>query len=158
MDYGYFNQFIGREVAEPFWGTRTEHIVGVAGCLAITDHMSQGIFARFLGRPLCFAKSPAAFVAHTFFFIFSGVAVYCAGDAAFNPAHEGARTEELTSGLYSTYIGSCTAWFEPYVPLVVAKVAGPAAGATWLGSSLLPATLAVSKIFREKKIMDPLGI
>lgn len=144
MDYGYFNQFIGREVAEPFWGTRTEHIVGVAGCLAVTDHISQNLFSRYLGRPLCFAKSPAAFVAHTFFFIFSGVAIYCAGDAALNPAHEGARVEELKAGLYSTYIGSNTAWFEPYVAPVVAKVAGPALAGSWLCSSLLPATLAVS--------------
>jgi hypothetical protein len=28
MDYGYFNQFIGREVDQAWWGTRTEHIVG----------------------------------------------------------------------------------------------------------------------------------
>lgn len=148
MDYGYFNQFIGREVAEPFWGTRTEHIVGVAGCLAVFDHTSQSIFSRYLGRPLCFAKSPAAFVAHTFLFIFGGVAVYCAGDAALNPAHEGARVEELKSGLYSTYIGSNTAWFEPYVAPAVAKVAGPALANTWFGSALLPATLAVSERLR----------
>lgn len=144
MDYGYFNQFLGREVAEPFWGTRTEHIVGVAACLAVTDHMSQAAFSKYLGRPLCFAKSPAAFIAHTFAFILSGVAIYCAGDAALNPAHEGKRTQELKDGLYSTYIGTNTAWFEPYVPLAVARVAGPAMASTWVGSSLLPATLAVS--------------
>ena len=146
MDYGYFNTFLGREVDEPFWGTRTEHIVGVAACLAVTDHASQRIFSNYLGRPLCFAKSPAAFIAHTFAFIFTGVAMYCAGDAALNPAHEGKRTEELTSGLYSTYIGTNTAWFEPYVPLAVAKVAGPAAANTWVGGALLPATLAYSTV------------
>lgn len=146
MDYGYFNQFLGREVAEPFWGTRTEHIVGVAGCLAVTDHISQNLFSRYLGRPLCFAKSPAAFVAHTFFFIFSGVAIYCAGDAALNPAHEGTRVQELKAGLYSTYIGTNTAWFEPYVAPALAKVAGPALASTWVGSSLLPATLAYSTV------------
>lgn len=144
MDYGYFNQFIDREVAEPFWGTRTEHIVGVAAALAVTDHMSQAAFSRYLGRPLCFAKSPAAFVAHTFGFIFTGVALYCAGDAAWNPAHEGARMEALTGGVYSSYIGANTAWFEPYVPLAVARVAGPAIAGSRIGSSLLPATLAVS--------------
>jgi hypothetical protein len=94
MDYGYFNSFIGREVAEPFWGTRTQHIVGVAACLAVTDHASQSLFSRNLGRPLCFAKSPAAFIAHTFAFIFAGVALYCAGDAALNPAHQGKRMED----------------------------------------------------------------
>ena len=146
MDYGYFNSFIGREVAEPFWGTRTEHIVGVAACLAVTDHASQKIFSSYLGRPLCFAKSPAAFIAHTFAFIFTGVAMYCGADAAFNPAHEGRRMEEFKSGAYSTYIGTNTAWFEPYVPLAVAKVAGPTMANTWFGSALLPATLAYTTV------------
>jgi hypothetical protein len=146
MDYGYFNQFIGREVDQAFWGTRTEHIVGVAACLAVTDHTSQSIFSKYLGRPLCFAKSPATFVAHTFLFIFSGVAIYCGLDAAFNPTLEGRRTEEFKSGLYSTYIGSNTAWFEPYVAPALAKVAGPAIAGTWFGSALLPATLAYSTV------------
>jgi hypothetical protein len=146
MDYGSFNQLIGREVAEPFWGTRTEHIVGVAACLAVTDHVSQSIFSRYLGRPLCFAKSPATFVAHTFLFIFSGVAIYCAGDAAFNPAHEGGRMDELKSNIYSTYIGTNTAWFEPYVAPALAKVAGQGLANTWFGSALLPATLAHSTV------------
>jgi len=146
MDYGYFNQMIGREVDQPFWGTRTQHIVGVAGCLAATDHTSQYIFGKYLGKPLCFAKSPAAFVAHTFFFIFAGVAVYCGADAALNPAHETKRAEEFKSGLYSTYIGSCTAWFEPYVAPTLARVAGTAAASSWAGSALLPATLAYSTV------------
>lgn len=151
MDYGAFNQLIGREVDQAFWGTRTEHIVGVAACLAVADHGSQKVFSSYLGRELCFAKvritvtrffrardstgpgegsehrsnsisvygflnfifsaikvsvakrlpcchrlphlppprtsrqSPAAFVAHTFFFIAGGVTVYCIGDAALNP-------------------------------------------------------------------------
>jgi len=38
MDYGGLNRLIGREVGEEFWGTRTQHIVGVAGALALTDH------------------------------------------------------------------------------------------------------------------------
>ena len=114
MDYGLGNKLIGREVDKKWWGTRTEHIVGVAGCLAVTDHASQGyllsfhiyytiytiylhlyvytytyrIFSKYLGRPLCFAKSPGPFVAHTFFFIFAGVLVYVAGDAALNPFHK----------------------------------------------------------------------
>jgi len=46
MDYGYFNQFLGREVDRSFWGTRTQHIVGVAGCLAVTDHLSQSAFGK----------------------------------------------------------------------------------------------------------------
>ena len=146
MDYGYFNQLIGREVDKPFWGTRTEHIVGVAGCLAIADHASQKMFARRLGQELCFAKNPAAFVAHTFLFIFAGVTVYCAGDAALNPAHEGRRMDVLKEDVYCTYVGSNTAWFEPYVPVALAKFAGPAIAGTWFGSSLLPATLAYSTV------------
>lgn len=170
MDYGYFNQFLGREVDKAWWGTRTEHIVGtfslrcltsignilganislifsgVAGCLAVTDHMSQHFFSKYLGRPLCFAKSPATFVAHTFLFIFSGVAIYCGLDSAFNPAHEGRRVEELKSNIYSTYIGTNTAWYEPYVAPALAKVAGPAVANTWFGSALLPATLAYSTV------------
>jgi hypothetical protein len=146
MDYGYFNQFIGREVDQPWWGTRTEHIVGVAGCLAVTDYTSQHLFGKYLGRPLCFAKSPAAFVAHTFLFICSGVAIYVAGDAALNPQHEGKREEALKSGLYSTYVGSCTAWFEPYVPGALGMMAGTAVAGSWFGSALLPATLAYTTV------------
>jgi hypothetical protein len=56
MDYGAFNKLIGREVDQAFWGTRTEHIVGVAACLAVTDHASQRVLSSYLGRELCFAK------------------------------------------------------------------------------------------------------
>jgi len=146
MDYGFFNKLIGREVGDNFWGTRTEHIVGVAACLAATDHTSQAIFKKALGKELCFAKSPAAFVAHTFLFIFAGVTIYVAGDSALNPAHAGKRMDEFKAGTYATYVGSNTAWFEPYVPVAVARFAGPVAGASWVGSSLLPATLAYATV------------
>jgi hypothetical protein len=146
MDYGYFNQFLGRPVDRNFWGTRTEHIVGVAACLAVTDHASQAAFGRYLGRPLCFAKSPAAFVAHTFLFIFGGVTLYVAGDAAFNPDLDGQRIKALKEGTYSSYVGSNTAWFEPFVSPALAKVAGPAVGSSWVGSALLPATLAYTTV------------
>eukprot|EP00457_Paulinella_chromatophora_P014511 gb/GEZN01014943.1/.p1 GENE.gb/GEZN01014943.1/~~gb/GEZN01014943.1/.p1 ORF type:complete len:213 (-),score=31.50 gb/GEZN01014943.1/:284-898(-) len=146
MDYGFINQYLGRPVDQAFWGTRTEHIVGVAAALAVTDHASQAIFSKYLGRPLCFAKSPAAFVAHTFGFIFVGVTAYVGADAVFNPLLEGKRMEAMTSGTYSSCLGSCTAWFEPYVSPVLAKVAGPAVAGSWVGSSLLPATLAYSTV------------
>jgi len=146
MDYGVFNKVIGREVGKEFWGTRTEHIVGVAGCLAVTDHTSSAIFEKLLKKPICFAKTPAAFVAHTFLFIFTGVTLYVAGDAALNPDHEGRRMEEFKEGTYASYVGSNTAWFEPFVPVAVAKYAGAAAGSSWLGSALLPATLAYSTV------------
>lgn len=148
MDYGYFNQFLGREVDRLFWGTRTQHIVGVAGCLAVTDHISQHLLSKYFlgGRSLCFAKSPAAFVAHTFFFIFSGVTLYVAGDAALNPDLQGRRMQAFQEGTYCSYVGSSTAWYEPYVSPALAKVAGPAVANTWFGSALLPATLAYTTV------------
>lgn len=147
MDYGAFNRLIGREVGSEFWGTRTEHIVGVAGCLALTDHASQAVFQRALKKEICFAKSPAAFVAHTVLFIFSGVALYVAGDAALNPNHKDEdRLDTFKGEAYNSYVGSTTAWFEPYVPVAVARVAGPAAAGSWVGSALLPATLAYTTV------------
>jgi hypothetical protein len=146
MDYGYFNTFLGRPVDRQFWGTRTQHIIGVAACLAVTDHVSQAAFAKYLGKPLCFAKSPAAFVAHTFLFIFGGVTLYVAGDAAFNPDLEGQRMKAMKEGTYSSYVGSNTAWFEPFVAPALAKVTGPAIAGTWFGSALLPATLAYTTV------------
>lgn len=146
MDYGLFNGLIGREIDNKWWGTRTEHIVGVAACLAVTDHASSAMFEKIIKKPLCFAKSPAAFIGHTFFFIFTGVTVYCGLDSAFNPAHKGKRMETFEEETYNSYVGTNTAWFEPYVPVAVAKVAGTAAGGSWLGGSLLPATLAYATV------------
>jgi hypothetical protein len=59
---------------------------------------------------------------------------------------QGKREEAVKSGLYSTYIGTNTAWFEPFVAPVLAKVAGPALAGSWFGSALLPATLAYSTV------------
>lgn len=108
MDYGYFNQFLDRPVDQNWWGTRIQHIVGVAAALAVTDHTSQAIFTRYLGKPLSFATHPAAFVAHTFFFIFTGVTLYCVHDAAFNPDHQGQRTKTAAGETYNSAVGSCT--------------------------------------------------
>jgi hypothetical protein len=104
MDYGYFNRITDRPVDNEFWGTRTQHIIGVAGCLALTDHMPQAVFGRYLGRSLCFAKSPAAFVAHTFLFIFAGVTAYVGADAAMNPELEGRRMQAFKEETYSSYV------------------------------------------------------
>lgn len=106
MDYGVLNKYLDRPVDQLFWGTRTEHIVGVAAALAVTDHASQAICSKYLGQSLCFAKSPATFVAHTFFFIFTGVTAYVAADAAFNPLiKEEKKMDALASGTYSSAIG-----------------------------------------------------
>ena len=104
------------------------------------------MFAKALKKPLCFAKSPGAFVAHTFFFIFTGVTLYVGADAVLNPSHEGKRMETFKDETYASYVGSNTAWFEPFVPGVFAKVAGSAVAGTWFGSSLLPATLAYATV------------
>ena len=107
MDYGGLNRLLGREVDQEFWGTRIQHILGVAGCLALTDHASQAGFA----------KSPAAFVAHTFLFIFTGVTLYCAGDAALNPNHKDEdRLATFKGETYNSYVGSNTAWVSTHVP------------------------------------------
>jgi hypothetical protein len=107
MDYGILNKYLDRPVDQDFWGTRTEHIVGVAAALAVTDHASQAIFSKYLGQTLCFAKSPATFVAHTFFFIFTGVTAYVAADAAFNPLiKEEKKVDAFVSGTYSSAIGT----------------------------------------------------
>jgi hypothetical protein len=79
MDYGVVNAMIGRKVSETFWGTRTEHIIGVAAALAVADHGSAAVFQNILGKAISFADTPAAFVAHTFFFIFFGVIFYAGG-------------------------------------------------------------------------------
>jgi hypothetical protein len=147
MDYGYFNRFIGREVDRQWWGTRTQHIVGVAAALAVTDHASQHLFHRYLGSTLSFAKHPAAFVLHTFLFIFTGVTLYVGADAALNPdIPDQERFQAFAQGTYSSAVGSCTAWYEPYVSPTLARVAGPALAGSWFGSSLLPATLAYSTV------------
>ena len=146
MDYGFINKFIGREVDEAWWGTRTEHIVGVAGALALTDHASTAIFSKLLGKSLSFAAAPAAFIAHTFIFIHVGVSLYVAYDAALNPAHAADRQAEFMSGVSASYVGSNTAWFEPFVGPTLGKFAGAAAGTSWWGGSLLPATLAYSTV------------
>ena len=35
MDYGVLNSSLGRKVEGKFWGTRLEHIIGVAAALAV---------------------------------------------------------------------------------------------------------------------------
>lgn len=52
----------------------------------------------------------------------------------------------LQEGTYCSLVGSCTAWFEPYVAPAVGVVAGPAAASSWAGSALLPATLAYTTV------------
>ena len=116
MDYGGLNRLLGREVDQEFWGTRSQHILGVAGCLALTDHASQAAFQSMYKKELCFAKSPAAFVAHTFLFIFTGVTLYCAGDAALNPNHKDEdRLATFKGETYNSYVGSNTAWVSTHI-------------------------------------------
>jgi len=48
MDYGGLNRLIGREVGEEFWGTRTQHIVGVAAALALTGKSALVLFCHMI--------------------------------------------------------------------------------------------------------------
>ncbi|GFH43795.1 hypothetical protein CTEN210_00268 [Chaetoceros tenuissimus] len=146
MDYGMFNKIIGRKVGSKFWGTRTEHIVGVAAALAVTDHASSAIFEKFLGTAISFAETPAAFVAHTFFFIFTGVVIFAAWDAIFNPANKGSRMATFKEEVYNTYVGTNSAWFEPFVFPTLVKLFGAAIKPNWFFGSLVPATLAYATV------------
>jgi len=104
MDYGVLNNVIGRKTDKKIWGTRLEHIAGVAAALAVTDHSSTAIFEKYLGETISFAATPAAFVAHTFFFIFVGVALFVAVGAIFNPANAGARLSTFKEEVYNVSI------------------------------------------------------
>ena len=148
MDYGALNQLLGREVESQFWGTRTQHIVGVAACLAATDHGSQALFQRYLRcKNFCFAKHPREFVVHTVGFIGVGVLAYCAGDSLLNPAiDDKKRFENLREESYRTVRGSCTSWFGPYVPVAIASAGLPKIAGGWLGGALIPATLAYATV------------
>jgi len=147
MDYGFFNKFIGREADQVFWGTRTSHIVGVAAGLALLDEFSEGFFGVLLGEDLSFAATPGGFVAHTVFFIYTGVAVWVLVASAFDPGIAPAeRWSAFMGEAYATYIGASAAWFEPFVGVAVASLVGEAAGHSWLGGSLLPATLAYAAV------------
>lgn len=121
--------------------------MGVAICLALLDHFSQGVFAAYLGEPLDFETNPAAFVAHTWAFIYSGVALFVLFSCALNPnIHEEHRWAEFMHEAYACYVGANTAWFEPFAHATVGVVLGKAAAATWLGGALFPATLAYSTV------------
>eukprot|EP00554_Chaetoceros_debilis_P014972 CAMPEP_0194124652 /NCGR_PEP_ID=MMETSP0150-20130528/59056_1 /TAXON_ID=122233 /ORGANISM="Chaetoceros debilis, Strain MM31A-1" /LENGTH=207 /DNA_ID=CAMNT_0038818431 /DNA_START=73 /DNA_END=696 /DNA_ORIENTATION=+ len=146
MDYGILNSIISRKTNTKIWGTRLEHILGVAATLAITDHGSAALFEQYLGKAISFEATPAAFVAHTFLFIFVGVAAFVAVGAAFNPANAGNRMAAFKEDVYSTYVGTNSAWFEPFVFPVVAKLLGKSVQENWFWSSLLPATLAYSTV------------
>jgi hypothetical protein len=68
-------------------------------------------------------------------------------DAALNPLHKDEdRVTEALSGTYSSAIGSCTAWFEPYVAPTIAGVTGQGFANGWVGGALLPATLAYATV------------
>lgn len=146
MDYGVMNNVIGRKIDKKIWGTRLEHILGVAAALAVTDHSSSAIFEKYLGEAISFSSTPAAFVAHTFFFIFAGVALFVGVGAAFNPANAGARFSNFKEEAYNTYVGTNSAWFEPFVFPFLAKLLGKSVKENWFWSSLVPATLAYSTV------------
>ena len=114
--------------------------------LQLTDHGSAALFQKFLGKAISFADTPAAFVAHTFFFIFVGVVLYAGVDTLFNPAHSGKKLDNFKEEVYNTYVGTNSAWFEPFVAPVIGKLLGKSVKDDWFWSSLVPATLAYSSV------------
>jgi hypothetical protein len=64
-------------VDQAFWSTRTEHIVGVAACLAVTEHISENFFSSCIGTTeLCFTKvfsHVSIFIIFLFIFTFESV-------------------------------------------------------------------------------------
>lgn len=112
----------------------------------MTDHGSAAFFQKLLGKSISFASTPAAFIVHTFLFIFFGVVLYAGVDSIFNPSHAGKRWVNFKEEVYNTYVGSNSAWFEPFVAPLVGKVLGKSVKDDWFWSSLLPATLAYSSV------------
>lgn len=161
MDYGKgINTFLNATGISPrevkaadnhFWGTRTEHILGVAGALAATDHLSQAAWRQVVGSAFSFKTNPAPFMMHTFVFIAGGVALYCAADAYFNPDYANKnRSDGFYQNLHSTLIGSMTAalhepfWGALAFALMPALAKNPATALVFGG--LIPATLAYATV------------
>lgn len=150
MDYGKtVNKFLGREVKDgdsEFWGTRNEHIVGVAAALALTDYASQAAWKSIEGKAISFASHPGKFLVHTYVFIAAGVALYCGADALFNPHYASQnRFDVFYQNLNSTIIGSLTALHEPFWG-ALALALMPGLGGKWLFASLIPATIAYATV------------
>lgn len=84
LDYGIVNKVLGREVKNEWWGTRLEHIVGIALPLAICDHASIDLWNKVLlrkcgyapGTVLSFAGTPGPLLIHGFVFAISGIMIY----------------------------------------------------------------------------------
>ena len=160
MDYGRpINRVLGRATSpkhENWWGTRTEHIVGVAAGLTVTDYASRAAFGAGLrgvygpAAELTFKAAPKAFLVHTFAFIAAGVALYCGYDAMFNPQHEGHRMKVFQENLYATVEGSMTAWHEPVVAALLMSavtIAFPEARILgWVAGGLVPAVFAYATV------------
>ena len=75
-----------------------------------------------------------------------GLFFYCLHNTTYNPEFADNRHEAFQEELYNSYVGTNTAWFEPFVPGILALFVGSSAASTWLGSSLIPATLAYATV------------
>lgn len=77
LDYGFLNRFLGREVNNEWWGTRAEHVLGIALPLALADHMSIDMWNKYLlprlgfKGPLTFTGTPGPFLVHAFTYAYA---------------------------------------------------------------------------------------
>ncbi|MBI2082027.1 MAG: hypothetical protein HYT76_00510 [Deltaproteobacteria bacterium] len=136
LDYGLLNPLLGRDMYEPFWGTRLQHLVGIAGSLTLTEHVSSSIFSFFLRKAKILKatedifkihKTPLSYLLHNFISVFLGVFIYCSLDALFNPLYkkEGERMETWEKTLLPTVAGTPWALIEPVLGYGLKKAFTP---------------------------------
>jgi hypothetical protein len=77
LDYGFINRVLGRPVNSEWWGTRAEHVLGIAWPLALADHLSIDLWNKVLlprlgyapGTMLSLAATPGPLLIHGFTYV-----------------------------------------------------------------------------------------
>ncbi|KAI9025531.1 hypothetical protein DFJ74DRAFT_705026 [Hyaloraphidium curvatum] len=117
LDYGFLNRALGRPVNNEWWGTRSQHIFTIALPLSICDHLSLDMWNKWLlpkwgiQGPLSWKFTPTPMMYHNVSFAITGIMLYVAHDAYFNPLHEGKDRDALVTGkLYPEMSGVMTMW------------------------------------------------
>mmetsp|Transcript_2639 Transcript_2639/g.3957 ORF Transcript_2639/g.3957 Transcript_2639/m.3957 type:complete len:248 (+) Transcript_2639:47-790(+) len=147
IDYGILNKLYwdNREVDSPFWGTRLPHLFMIPASLAFYDIVVTSVFVKYFGL-VSFAATPAPFLLNLYCYTWLAVGSYIAVDAAFNPAHNGKRVEQVTSHLKPLTIGMGLQW---HVQMMVDMFGSFAAGPI----ALLRNAFAVSLVFLPVKAL-----
>lgn len=136
LDYGLLNPFLGRDMYEPFWGTRLQHLIGIPASLTLTEHVSSAIFSHVLQRwgilsaaenIFKIKKTPIPYLLHNAVSVFLGIFIYCTLDAAFNPLYkrEGERMETWKKSLLPTFDSAPWAMTEPVLGYGLKKAFTP---------------------------------